>query len=378
MGYQFIKLGKPNPIKVKVQEKAYSAFRKAVKCFIHYRKTAIVGVAGLFIFSLLTLPLVNREFFPPSVRPEIILDVNLPSGASIKDTKKVMSAVADSLYGDQRVSSFSTYIGDTAPRFILLFSPQAAEDDHGQMIIVARDTTARDSLQKDVQKFLADSYPEVRAHTRFIQTGPLEEYPVMLRLRGPDAGKTAALAEEALALMKQNPHVTNASLDWPQQTPTVHLKINQDKVRELGIDNYAVSQDLYVKLSGYKVAESYQGDQLVPISFRLEGDNAARLGSLSSLPVYAGNGRYVPLGEFADISYQNETSTIWRRNIEPCITLRSDITGDATSDTVASSVYDKTLKDFRNNLPEGYTLEKAALWNEATFPWDRSWLPCRL
>lgn len=158
--------------------------------------------------------------------------------------------------------------------------------------------------------------------------------------------------------MKQNPHVTNASLDWPQQTPTVHLKINQDKVRELGIDNYAVSQDLYVKLSGYKVAESYQGDQLVPISFRLEGDNAARLGSLSSLPVYVGNGRYVPLGEFADISYQNETSTIWRRNIEPCITLRSDITGDATSDTVASSVYDKTLKDFRNNLPEGYTLEK--------------------
>lgn len=358
LGYQFIKLGKPNPIKVKVQEKAYSAFRKAVKCFIHYRKTAIVGVAGLFIFSLLTLPLVNREFFPPSVRPEIILDVNLPSGASIKDTKKVMSAVADSLYGDKRVSSFSTYIGDTAPRFILLFSPQAAEDDHGQMIIVARDTTARDSLQKDVQKFLADSYPEVRAHTRFIQTGPLEEYPVMLRLRGPDAGKTAALAEEALALMKQNPHVTNASLDWPQQTPTVHLKINQDKVRELGIDNYAVSQDLYVKLSGYKVAESYQGDQLVPISFRLEGDNAARLGSLSSLPVYVGNGRYVPLGEFADISYQNETSTIWRRNIEPCITLRSDITGDATSDTVASSVYDKTLKDFRNNLPEGYTLEK--------------------
>ena len=348
LGYQFIKLGKPNPIKVKVQEKAYSAFRKAVKCFIHYRKTAIVGVAGLFIFSLLTLPLVNREFFPPSVRPEIILDVNLPSGASIKDTKKVMSAVADSLYGDKRVSSFSTYIGDTAPRFILLFSPQAAEDDHGQMIIVAKDTTARDSLQKDVQKFLADSYPEVRAHTRFIQTGPLEEYPVMLRLRGPDAGKTAALAEEALALMKQNPHVTNASLDWPHQTPTVHLKINQDKVRELGIDNYAVSQDLYVKLSGYKV----------PISFRLEGDNAARLGSLSSLPVYVGNGRYVPLGEFADISYQNETSTIWRRNIEPCITLRSDITGDATSDTVASSVYDKTLKDFRNNLPEGYTLEK--------------------
>lgn len=353
LGYQFIKLGKPNPIKVKIQDKAYGAFRKAVKLFVHYRKTAIIGVGALFVFALMTLPLVNHEFFPSSVRPEIILDVNLPSGASIKDTKKVMSAVADSLYGDDRVSSFSTYIGDTAPRFILLFNPQAAEDDHGQMIIVAKDTTSRDTLRKDMESMLADRYPEVRAHTRLIQTGPPAEYPVMLRLRGPDAGKTAALA-----LVKEHPNVTNASLDWPQQTPTIHLNINQDKVRELGIDNYAVSQDLYVKLSGYKVAESYQGDQLVPISFRLEGDNTARMASLASLPVHVGNGRYVPLGEFADISYQNETSTIWRRNIEPCITIRSDVTGGVTSDSVASALYDKTLKDFRNNLPDGYTLEK--------------------
>ena len=241
LGYQFIKLSKPPEIKVKIQNKAYAVFRKAVKAFVHYRKTAILGTVAFFVFSILTLPFVNQEFFPSSIRPEIILDVNLPSGASIKDTKKVMTAVADRLYGDDRVSSFSTYIGDTAPRFILLFNPQAAEDDHGQMIIVTTDTEARDSLREEVQDFLETNYPEVRAHTRLIQTGPPAEYPVMLRLRGPDAGKVAALAEEALALAKTHPNVTNASLDWPQQTPTVHLDINQDRVRELGIDNYAVS-----------------------------------------------------------------------------------------------------------------------------------------
>ncbi|MFQ8790775.1 hypothetical protein [Dialister invisus] len=72
-------------------------------------------------------------------------------------------------------------------------------------------------------------------------------------------------------------------MDWPEETPVVRLKIDQDKVRKLGGDNYSISRDLYVKLSGYKVAESYQGNQLVPISFRLEGSNAARLADLSSL-----------------------------------------------------------------------------------------------
>ena len=358
LGYQFIKPGTGDSVSGKVERMGREYCRKAVKFVIHYRKMTILATIGLFALTVASLPFVNREFFPDSVRPEIILDVNLPSGASIKDTKKVMAAVADNLYGDNRVSSFSTYIGDTAPRFILLFNPQAAEDDRGQMIIVATDTDSRDSLRKDVQEFLADNYPEVRAHTRLIQTGPPSEYPVMFRLRGPDAGKLAALANEGLSKMKENPNVVNASLDWPQQTPSVQLKINQDKVRELGIDNYAVSQDLYIKLSGYKVAESYQGDQLVPISFRLEGDNAARLASLSSLPIHVGSGRYVPLGEFADISYKNETSTIWRRNIEPCITLRSDVVSGVTGDTVANDVWDKYLKDFRQNLPEGYTLEK--------------------
>lgn len=213
---------------------------------------------------------------------------------------------------------------------------------------------------------VTEKYPDAQAHTRLITTGPPSEYPVMFRLSGESIDETVKLASEALSIMKQNPDVTNASLDWPQETPTLKLKINQDKVRELGIDNYAVSQDLYVKLSGYKVAESYQGDQLIPISFKLEGDNAARLASLDSLPVHVGNGRYVPLGEFADLSYENETSTIWRRDLKPTITLRADVTGGAKADSVSMALYDTDLKAFRASLPEGVTFEKdgSLEWSE--------------
>ena len=269
-----------------------------------------------------------------------------------------MNGIADTLYGDERVSSFSTYIGDTAPRFILLFDPKAPEDGHGQMIIVATDQKSRDALRQEIMDTVTEKYPDAQAHTRLITTGPPSEYPVMFRLSGESIDETVKLASEALSIMKQNPNVTNASLDWPQETPTLKLKINQDKVRELGIDIYAVSQDLYVKLSGYKVAESYQGDQLIPISFKLEGDNAARLASLDSLPVHVGNGRYVPLGEFADLSYENETSTIWRRDLKPTITLRADVTGGAKADSVSMALYDTDLKAFRAGLPEVVTFEK--------------------
>ena len=357
LGYRFIRV-KAGEKKSAFADRAYRLFYKVIAWCIRFKKTVIIGTAAIFAGTVALIPFVNQEFFPDSVRPEIILDVNLPSGASIKETKEVMAGIADNLYGDNRVSSFSTYVGDSAPRFILLFDPLAPEDSHGQMILVARDSKVRDSLRDDTLAFIAEQYPDARAHARLITTGPPAEYPIMLRLSGKNVEDTAKFAKEAAALVSQYPGMKNVSMDWPEETPVVRLKIDQDKVRKLGGDNYSISRDLYVKLSGYKVAESYQGNQLVPISFRLEGSNAARLADLSSLPVHVGSGRYVPLGEIADISYENETSTIWRRDLHPTITIRGEAGGDKTADSVVNELYDRTLKDFREHLPDGYTLEK--------------------
>lgn len=357
LGYRFIRV-KAGEKKSAFADRAYRLFYKAIAWCIRFKKTVIIGTAAIFAGTVALIPFVNQEFFPDSVRPEIILDVNLPSGASIKETKEVMAGIADNLYGDDRVSSFSTYIGDSAPRFILLFDPLAPEDSHGQMILVARDSKVRNSLRDDTLAFIAEQYPDARAHARLITTGPPAEYPIMLRLSGKNVEDTVKFAKEAAALVSQYPGMKNVSMDWPEETPVVRLKIDQDKVRKLGGDNYSISRDLYVKLSGYKVAESYQGNQLVPISFRLEGSNAARLADLSSIPVHVGSGRYVPLGEIADISYENETSTIWRRDLHPTITIRGEAGGDKTADSVVNELYDRTLKDFREHLPDGYTLEK--------------------
>ena len=226
------------------------------------------------------------------------------------------------------------------------------------MIIVSTGQNERDSLREELMKDIEEKYPDVRIHSRLIQTGPPADYPIMLRISANTTKQTVELANQVQELIKNDSRVRNVSLDWPEQTPTIKLDIDQDKVRQLGIDNYAVSKDLYVQLSGYKVSESYQGDQLIPISFRLEGDNATKLNQLESLPIYVGNGRYVPLGDFATISYENETSSIWRRQLQPTITIRADVVKGAKGDTVTSDLFDNTLKEFREHLPTGARLEK--------------------
>ena len=215
LGYRFIRV-KAGEKKSAFADRAYRLFYKAIAWCIRFKKTVIIGTAAIFAGTVALIPFVNQEFFPDSVRPEIILDVNLPSGASIKETKEVMAGIADNLYGDDRVSSFSTYIGDSAPRFILLFDPLAPEDSHGQMILVARDSKVRDSLRDDTLAFIAEQYPDARAHARLITTGPPAEYPIMLRLSGKNVEDTIKFAKEAAALVSQYPFMKNVSMDWPE------------------------------------------------------------------------------------------------------------------------------------------------------------------
>ncbi|MFQ8790774.1 efflux RND transporter permease subunit [Dialister invisus] len=196
LGYRFIRV-KAGEKKSAFADRAYRLFYKAIAWCIRFKKTVIIGTAAIFAGTVALIPFVNQEFFPDSVRPEIILDVNLPSGASIKETKEVMAGIADNLYGDNRVSSFSTYVGDSAPRFILLFDPLAPEDSHGQMILVARDSKVRDSLRDDTLAFIAEQYPDARAHARLITTGPPAEYPIMLRLSGKNVRRHGKVCQRS-------------------------------------------------------------------------------------------------------------------------------------------------------------------------------------
>ena len=103
LGYRFIRV-KAGEKKSAFADRAYRLFYKAIAWCIRFKKTVIIGTAAIFAGTVALIPFVNQEFFPDSVRPEIILDVNLPSGASIKETKEVMAGIADNLYGDNRVS----------------------------------------------------------------------------------------------------------------------------------------------------------------------------------------------------------------------------------------------------------------------------------
>ena len=336
------------------QSRFYIAFRRLLNWFLEHRKIVLAATAALFALSIASMGLIKQEFFPPSIRPEIIIDMELPEGSSLRASSETASRFAQFLdENSDDIANYTYYVGEGAPRFVLTIDPKLPADNLSQFVIVAKDANNRDALTAKLREYLADNIPEVKTNISVIQTGPPAPYPVMLLVSGYDNAKVRDIASQVADRMAQDPNNTDINLDWNEKSKVLHLEFDQAKLRALGLSPQAVAQTVYTEISGASAAQLYSGDRTIDIQLRLADADRQDLSQIKNLPVYSAGG-YVPLEQLAKISYEAENSLIKRKNMQPTITVQANIK-EGTANDATQKAYDD-IKDIRDNLPFGYKI----------------------
>lgn len=334
----------------------YARFESLLHWALGHHKAVLLLTLGAFILSLLSFPLIKQEFFPSSTRNEIIVSMQFPQSSSIDYTQNQAKSLDALLKDNEHIDHFTTYVGEGSPRFVLTLEPELPRANFMQTIIVTKSLEDRDALFKDLQDQLNDQYPSALINMQFVQIGPPSKYPVMLRVSGPDASEVKTIANDVKAKMQEDKDLHNIAFDWPDTEPVTQIHIDPDKARMLGINSYAVSLHLQSLLSGTKSGEYYEGNQTIPVTFRLSGNENHNLAALSSLPIQTGNGSYVPLSQIATISMSQEEGIIWHRNMMPTISIHANVGPGVLGNAKTKEIYNK-LAEYRQDLPTGYTID---------------------
>ena len=334
----------------------YARFESLLHWALGHHKAVLLLTLGAFILSLLSFPLIKQEFFPSSTRNEIIISMQFPQSSSIDYTQNQAKSLDALLKDNEHIDHFTTYVGEGSPRFVLTLEPELPRANFMQTIIVTKSLEDRDALFKDLQDQLNDQYPSALINMQFVQIGPPSKYPVMLRVSGPDASEVKTIANDVKAKMQEDKDLHNIAFDWPDTEPVAQIHIDPDKARMLGINSYAVSLHLQSLLSGTKSGEYYEGNQTIPVTFRLSGNENHNLAALSSLPIQPGNGSYVPLSQIATISMSQEEGIIWHRNMMPTISIHANVGPGVLGNAKTKEIYNK-LAEYRQDLPTGYTID---------------------
>ena len=162
----------------------FRTYRAFLTGAIRARWLTIALTIGMFVASFLAMPLIPRQFFPSSDRPELLVDLSLPQNASIYASEEIAKRFDAALKDDKDLDRWSTYVGRGAIRFYLPLNVQLPNNFFTQAVLVAKDVPARERLKVKLEKLLADEFPSVVARVYPLELGPPVGWPIQYRISG--------------------------------------------------------------------------------------------------------------------------------------------------------------------------------------------------
>ena len=310
---------------------------------------------ALFVASFLALPLVPRQFFPSSDRPELLVDLSLPQNASIFASETVAQRFDAALKGDPDVARWSTYVGRGAIRFYLPLNVQLPNDFFAQAVIVAKDVAARERLRVKLEKILAEEFPSVVGRVYPLELGPPVGWPVQYRVSGPDLAKVREIALKLARIVAKDPQAVHTNFDWIEPARQVRIRIDQDEARLLGLSSQALASVLNTVISGSPITQVRDDIYLVDVVARATDEQRVSLETLRTLQVPLPSGRTVPLSQFATFDYEQEYPLVWRRDRVPTLTVQADVTPGTLPETVVSALA-PAVDALAKSLPPSYRI----------------------
>ena len=339
----------------------YQRFRALMTWCLRRRWTVIVLSVLAFVLGMVLFnTVVQKQFFPPSSRPELLVDLWLPQGAALKATDNEVRRVEALLAGDDKISHYSAYIGNGAPRFYLPLDQQLFSDNFGQLVIVTRGFAEREAVRARLMTAFDapdGSWSHLRTRVQRLENGPPVGYPVVFRVVGENVETLRGIAGAVATVMRGNPDIRDVHLDWNEKAKSIRVDIDQARARVLGVSSQDVAQALQAHQVGVTLTQFREGDQLIDIVWRAGGPDRGSLDRLADLPVPLASGKWVPLAQVAKLTPVLEEGVIWRRDRLPAIQIRADLANSKVTGPTVSQRIDPQLAAIRAQLPPGYRVE---------------------
>lgn len=339
-------------------------YRRLLTAALAHRGMTILATVALFALALWGLRFIPQQFFPPSDRTELLVDLTLPQNASIRASEDAAARLEQILAGDENVRRWSTYVGRGAIRFYLPLNVQLPNDFFVQLVVVANDVAGRDRLRDLLETRLAENFPEAVSRVYPLELGPPVGWPVQYRLLGPDAERLRDLAPGLADIMASHPDTRRVGFDWWEPARQVRVRIDQDQARRLGYSSEALAAVLETAVTGSRITQLRDGIYLIDVMARARSEERLALDNLSTLQVPLQTGRTVPLGQFATFEADQEQPIVWRRNRVPVLTVQADVASGALPESVVTDLADR-IASYAAKLPSGYRVEVGGVVEES-------------
>ena len=288
--------------------------------------TICSGIA-LILLSTIIIPTLKIRLFPYADRDQFAVEIFLPDGKSLAETTVLADSVRHVLARDERVTSITSFIGCSSPRFMDAYAPQMAGKNYAQLIVNTQSDKATLDLLAQYQPQLGEAFPN--AYVKFKRLDYLEVTELEYRFYGDNLDSLHVVAERLMERMRQMPEVEWVHTDYFQPQPIINVELDPVASAQLGVTRTTAQLALSATSSDLRVGQMWEGDYELPIVVKDDADitfsDVANLGIASPMSIVSSGVNHtnstVPLRQIAKVSPQWSESRIIHRGGERCITV---------------------------------------------------------
>ena len=336
------------------QSAFYQRLRGVITACVQYRKTVVfitVGLLAISAFGMATQ--VQKQFFPSSDRPEVLISVYAPQGSAIATTDQSVRRLEAILMDMPEVKSLSAYIGAGAPRFFVSANPEQPDPAFAKLIAIGEDVEGRDRIISALEaRIAAGEFPEARVRVARLLYGPPVVWPVSFRVLGPESDQLREIAHQIRTLMTGHPNIVMPHLEWDERVPTLYLDMDPENLGWMGLTPAEVARQLQFQLRGVAVTELRQGIRSVQLVAR---NARGEVIMPEDLEIKTRDGRKLSVQQLGKWQVRYEDPVIKRYNRDPFLAVQADVEGAQPPD-VTKEIW-SAMTGLREQLPEGYRIE---------------------
>lgn len=343
----------------------YLRLRATVGWCIAHRWITIGATLLIFALGIVGMGRVQQQFFPDSSRPEILVDLWLPEGATLQQSEAIARRFEQRMQQLEGLESVTVWVGSGVPRFYLPLDQVFPQTNVSQAILLPRDLAVRERLRAELPALLAAEFPEVRSRIKLLPNGPPVPYPVQFRVSGDDPAQLRIWADKAKAVLQAHPAMRGVNDNWNEPVKALRVVVDQDKARALGVSSQALAQASKTLLLGTTIGQFREADRLLDIVLRQPPSERETIRQLSQAYVPTAGGRAIPLSQVATVEMGFEPGVIWREGRQYAITVQGDVIDGVQGPTVTTAVWPQ-MQALAAAMPTGYTISIAGAVEESS------------
>ncbi|MCX5494776.1 efflux RND transporter permease subunit [Kaistia dalseonensis] len=352
---------------------------------------ALVGIATLAVCTLFYTQHVTVKLLPFDNKSELSVMVDLPEGASLEDTERVLLAAAKQIGPLPELVSMQAYAGTPAPfnfNGLVRHSYLRTSPELGELSLELTPKGDRDrsshAIALELRQRLAGLELPSGTSVKVVEVppGPPVLSTLLAEIYGPDAATRRAVAAEVETIFRQVPFIVDVDNSIGMPKPRLRVSIDQDALEYFGVEQSDVYDSLTALLNGTTVGYSHRGEghEPVPIVIRLPKSGLAWDERLASTPVPAnalpGNRSIVELGEVVRVGQEAGSPAIFRRDGRFADMVTAELAGAFEAPIYGMLAVDKLIEAHDwGNLPKPTISLHGQPTDESrpTLLWDGEW-----